>query len=114
MKDLRLLVAHGVRLERNRWLHRGERNQLQQMIRHHVSQRARLLVISAALLDPDFLGGGDLHTIDVTAVPDRLKNSVTESKDENVLNGFLSQIMIDSINLIFLQYTLKVAVQFLR
>src|SRR5437763_8457587 len=83
------------------------------MIRHHVSKRAGLLVISAALLHAHFLRGGDLHAFDVTPVPDRFKNAVTESKDEDVLHGFLAEIMIDSINLIFLQYSFDIAIQFL-
>ncbi len=45
---------------------------------------------------------GNLHMVDVLAVPHRFKNAVGESEDQNVLNGFFSQVMIDAINLAFI------------
>src|SRR5262249_19728725 len=45
--------------------------QLEQMVGHHVTQAARLLVVPGPLLDADRLAHGDLDVVDVAAVPDR-------------------------------------------
>ena len=55
LQYLRLLVADRVGLERNRRLHRGQRHELEDMIRDHVPQRAGRVVIAAALLDAELL-----------------------------------------------------------
>ena len=113
MQDLGLLIAHGVGFERHWRFHRSQGNQLQQMIRHHVAQRARLFVITAALLDPDFFGRGDLHRVDIATVPNRLEDAVAEAKDQNVLDGFFAEIVINAIDLILFQYALNVSIQLL-
>ena len=56
------------------------------MVRHHVAQRAGLLVEPAALLDADRLGGGDLHMVDVIAIPDRLEKAVGKAQRHDVLD----------------------------
>ena len=60
MKYLRLFVAHGVGLERDRRLHRRQRHKLKNMVRDHVPQ-ARPSRNTAAMLDAEFFGDGDLH-----------------------------------------------------
>ena len=52
--------------------------------------------------------------IDVAAVPDGLKNSVGETKSQNVLNGFFAQIMVDPINLSFVGNLQQLLVQIFR
>ncbi len=71
------------------------------MILDHVGERAGFLVIGAAALDADRFGGGDLDVIDVTAVPERLENPVAEAKGQDVLHGFLAQVMIDAVDVGF-------------
>ncbi len=44
-QDFRLLVVHGVRVERDGRLHRGERDQLEDVVGHHVAQGARRLIV---------------------------------------------------------------------
>ena len=58
---------------------------------HHVAQRARLVVVAAAPLDADRLGDGDLHVVDVAAVPDRLEDAVAEAERQDVLDGLLAR-----------------------
>ena len=58
-----------------------------------------MFVIAAAALDAEFLRHRDLHVIDITAVPDRLENAIGEAENQDVLNGFLAEIMIDAIDL---------------
>ena len=73
------------------------------MVGHHVPQSARFFVVVAALLDTQILRHGDFHVVDIAAIPDRLKDSVTETKHQNVLNRLLSQIVIDAVDLLFVQ-----------
>ena len=73
------------------------------MVLHHVAQRACALVVRRAVLDADGLGGGDLNVVDVAPVPDRLEHAVGEAEHQQILDGFLAQIMIDAIHLIFVE-----------
>src|SRR6516164_8500264 len=70
------------------------------MVGDHVAECAGALVKLAAPLDSDDLGGRDLHMIDVPAIPDRLEQSVGKAQRHHVLHRFLTQEMVDSINLI--------------
>src|SRR6516225_8046400 len=69
------------------------------MVGDHVPERAGALIKLAAPLDSDDLGGRDLHMIDVPAIPDRLEQSVGKAQRHHVLHRFLTQEMVDSINL---------------
>ena len=51
------------------------------------------------MADGEFFLDGDLDMIDVVAIPDRLEHAIGEAKDENVLDGFLAEIMIDPVDL---------------
>ncbi len=63
------------------------------------------------MLDADGLGGGDLHVIDVAAVPHRLEHAVGEPEHEQVLNGLLPEIVIDAIHLVFVEMLMGEAVE---
>ena len=84
------------------------------MVRHHVAQRARVFVVTAALFYPNFLRRGDLDAIDITTIPNRLEDAVAETKDQNILDCFFSKIMIDAINLAFVEDLFDASVQLLR
>ena len=73
------------------------------MVRHHVAQRAGCVVEAAAVTDAEFLVDRDLDVVDVVTVPDRLEHAVGEAQDEDVLDGFLAQVMIDPVDLVFSQ-----------
>src|SRR6266853_4949936 len=111
MEDLRLLVAHGVCVKRNGWLHGRQRKQLEEMIRNHVAQGPGRLVIAAALLDADRLSSRNLHAIDEVSVPQGLRDAVRETEDHEVLHGLFAQIVIDAVDLLFIENLLEVAVQ---
>src|SRR5258706_5952398 len=101
MKDLGLLITDCVCLERNRWFHSGKRDKLEYVVRDHVPQRTGGIVIAAALLDAEFFGHGDLNVVYKIAVPNRLKDAVAEAKNQNVLNRFFAEVMVDAIDLLF-------------
>ena len=95
-QHLHLLVAHRGRVEVGRRLHRHQREQLEHVVLHHVAQRAGALVIIGAALQPDRLGDGDLHVVDVRRVPQRLEQHVGEPQREQVLDRLLAEIMVDA------------------
>ena len=89
-----------MRVESRRRLHRDQRQQLKQMVRHHVAQRAGRVIETAAVADAEFFVDGDLHMIDVIAIPDRLEHAVGEAQHQDVLDGFLAEVVIDPIDLV--------------
>ena len=70
LQHLHLLVAHGAAVVGDGRLHRHQREELHHVVLHHVPQRAGVVVVAAAAADADALGHGDLHVVDVAAVPD--------------------------------------------
>ena len=73
------------------------------MVLDHVAQRARLIVIAGPGSDPFFLGDRDLHMVDVLLIEQRLEEAVREAEHQNVLNGLLSEIVIDAVDLAFVE-----------
>jgi len=100
VKDFYFLVPNRVRRERAGRLHCGEREKLQQVVLEHVPQHSRFLVVLAPPLHPDRLRGRDLHVRDVVPVPQRLEDRVREAEDEDVLDAFLTEVVIDAIDLV--------------
>ena len=68
-----LLRAHRMCVEADRRLHRDQRQQLEQMVRHHVAQRAGCVIETAAVADAELFVDGDLDMVDVITIPDRLE-----------------------------------------
>src|SRR5262245_38668879 len=73
------------------------------MILNHVAQHPSGVVVAAAAFDPDRLGVGDLHVIDIPAVPYRLEYSVGKTKDQKVLNRLFPEVMVDAVDLILVE-----------
>ena len=69
------------------------------MVLEHVADDAGRVVVAGAAADVDFLGHGDLHVVDVVAVPDRLEDRVGEPQHEQVLHRFLAEVVIDAVHL---------------
>ena len=55
-----------------RRLHRRGRDDLHEMVHHHVAKCADWVVEVATILHAEVFRHGDLHTVDVVAVPDGL------------------------------------------
>ena len=81
------------------------------MIGNHVAKGAGAIVIIAAKLYSQFFSDSDLHVIHIAAVPHRLENSIGEAECENILNGLFTEIMIDAIDLVFVQNFANIVVQ---
>ena len=76
LEQFDFFIANGFSLQRYRRFHRHQREHLQQMVLHHVAQRARLLVVTAPRADAEFLAHRDLHVVHRLAVPELLENGV--------------------------------------
>ena len=66
------------------------------MILDHVADGARLIVKGAAALDAEVFRHGDLHALDMVAVPERLQERIGEAEEEHVMHRPLPQVMVDA------------------
>ena len=80
MDHFHFFVANAVRAQIARRFHRDKTKQLEQMVLHHVAQRARALVITSATFDPERFRGRNLDVINVTRVPERFENRVGKAE----------------------------------
>src|SRR5262245_11440824 len=96
LENFDLLIAQQFRVTARRRLHRDVGEQVKQMVLHYVSNRARLIVEVSAAVDTEIFGHGDLYALDVLAIPDWLDEGVTETEEQNVLDGILSEVVIDA------------------
>jgi hypothetical protein len=110
-QHLHLLVAQGIGVEYRRRLHRHQRQQLHQVILQHVAHGAGGVVVAGAPAHALRLGHGDLHVVDVVAVPDRLDQGVGEAEHQQVLHRFLAEVMIDAVNLVLVEIVVQLCVQ---
>jgi hypothetical protein len=111
LQNFCLLRPHGLSAEAGRRLHRREREELEQMVRHHVAQCTGRIVELATRLDIQRLRGGDLDMVDVIAIPQRFENAVGKPKDKDVLNRFFAQIVIDPIDLVLREYAENIPIE---
>ncbi len=80
-------------------LHRGDRDDLHQVVDDDVAQRTDGVVEVTAVLDAEGLGHRDLHARDVVAVPDRLDHRVGEAQVQKLVGAHLAEEMVDPIQL---------------
>ena len=101
LQHLVLFGADRISVKRVRWLHRGQAEELKDMVWHHVAQRTGCLIEFRTQLDAHCFRHSDLHVVDVVAVPNRLEDPVGEPQYHNVLDRLLAEEMIHSIDLRF-------------
>ena len=81
------------------------------MTGNHIAQTAGVFVVASAAFDADAFGDRNLHVIDVAPVPDGFEDAVGEAEDQDVLDGFLAEVVIDAVGLRFLDYGGDLAIQ---
>src|SRR5262249_22710522 len=69
---------------------------LEQVVLDDVADRPGVVVELSAPLDAELLGHGDLHRVDVVAIPDRLEERVGEAEEEQVLDRVLAEVVVDA------------------
>ncbi len=72
-----------------------------------------MIVITATAFDAYLLGHRDLHMIDVEAIPKWLINGIGEPEINQVLDGFLAEVMVDAEDVAFFEGLLQGAIEFL-
>jgi len=70
------------------------------MVGQHVAQGAGVFVKTATCLDPDGFSRSDLHMVNVMIVPEGFEKPVGETADQNILDGFLAQVMVNPVDLL--------------
>ena len=69
------------------------------MILHHIAHSTRRVIISTATINRDGLGDGDLDIVDIMIIPKRLEQNIGKAHGHQVLYGFFTQIMVDTVDL---------------
>src|SRR5438105_5371368 len=110
MEDFGLLIPDGVGAKRDRRLHGREADELHDVIGHHVTQRARLVIVAAALLYAHRFRNANLNLGNVAPVPAGLEYAVGKAKSQDILEGLPPQIAIDAVNPLFVAYLLALPV----
>src|SRR5262252_2901633 len=110
----RLFRADRARVETRGRLHGNKRKQLEQVVRHHVAQGARCIVKAPATAHGKRFGHGNLHVIDMVAIPYGLEQPIRESQYQDVLHGLLSEIMVYAIDLTLFEQIEEFAIERLR
>ena len=83
-------------LKADRLFHRGQCQQLHQVVLDHVASGADAVVVAAATAQADVFGHGDLDVVDVVRVPDRVEQLIGESQRQDVLDRLLAQVVVDA------------------
>ena len=94
-----------------RRLHRHQRQQLQQMALDHVAQRAGAFIVIGAPFDTQCFGMRDLHMIDVMVIPQRFQQQVGETEHHHVLHRALAEVVVDAVNLRFVEVPVQARLQ---
>src|ERR1700743_3497444 len=74
------------------------------MALHHIAQRAGLIVELSPPLNSKLLGHGDLDVPYAHPPPQRLEQRIAESKRNQVLDSFLAQIVVNTIDLVLREH----------
>ena len=105
------LVAQGHAIVGERRFHRRHTEQLQQMVLDHVAHHAGAIVIAGARANAFGFRCGDLHVINIVAVPDRFKTRIGKAEDQHILDCLFAQVMIDTVELLFAYHGEELVVQ---
>ena len=101
LEDFHLFVSNEFPCVANRGFHGRDHHELEQVVLEHVPKHSRFVIVSTPTTYLDLLGHGDLDMVDVVSVPNRFEDRVSKAKHEDVLDRFLSKVVIDSVDLVF-------------
>ena len=84
------------------------------MILDDVARDAGAVEVVAALFHADRFRDRDLHMVNILTIPERLEDPVGEAQNEQVLNRFFAEVMVDAEDLALAEGGHRDAVQLLR
>src|SRR5439155_10476108 len=113
LQDFQFFVANGSGVERSRRFDGYERRKLEDVALNHVAERTGGFVKTTAALDAERFGGGNLHVVDVVAIPERLKDAVAKAENEQVLHRIFAEVVVNAVDLIFFKDIVDNLVEFL-
>src|SRR6185437_3431941 len=113
LKHFHLLVTNGLGLVLLGAIHGDDTKELEQVVLDHVSERAAAIVITAAFANADLFGNADLDMIDAFVVPQRLEHIIGKTEGHEVLDHLLAEVVVDVVDLFFLEAFAHVAVELL-
>src|SRR6266849_8893418 len=111
--DFQLLRPYGFCLKRLRWLHRDQSEDFHRVILQYVAERSGLFIKWPPSLDTDGFRERKLYPVNVVPIPDRLEDSIAETKEENVLHRLFAEIVIDPKYLILRKDRVHIVIEFL-
>src|SRR5262249_10890474 len=95
-----------------RWLDRDQGRQLQDVALNHVAKSAGSFVEASAAFHAESLRGGNLHVVDIVAIPQWLEDAVAEAEDQKILEGVFGQVVFDAVDLVLVKDIEHAAIQF--
>lgn len=107
------LVTNVLAGKGNGSLHRQQGQDLQKMVLHDITDDAELVKVPTSAFGTKRLLEGDLDVVDVIAVPGCSQELVTESQNQQVLDHLLSEIVVDTEDLLFFPVGLE-AIEYVR
>ena len=81
------------------------------MVLDHVAHYPGAIIIASACANAFGLRHGDLHVINIVAVPDGFKARIGKAEDQHILDRLFAQVMIDTVELLFAHNGEELAVQ---
>ena len=66
------------------------------MVLHHIAQCANFLIKTSASLHTKILRHGDLHALDIVAIPDRFQKRIGKAEVQQILYRLLAQVVINA------------------
>ncbi len=81
------------------------------MVLDHVPEGPGLVIVAGPALDPEAFGHGDLDALHQIAVPQGLEDGVGEPEDQEILDGFLAQVMVDAVDLGFVEIAVDLLIE---
>src|SRR5690625_8029206 len=81
------------------------------MILNHISERARLIVVPASVLNIYCFGDRYLDIVDVISIPEGVKDSIRKPEGQNILHRLFAQVVVDPKNLTLFKVSRQVIVK---
>jgi len=99
------LIADGFAIGAGGRFHCQVRQHLEQVVLDDVANGANLFVKRSPALNSKILRHGDLHTLDMRAVPEGFEHFVRKAEEKHAMHRLFAQVMVDAENFVFVEYS---------